>query len=93
MIALNIGFVQVLWFKKIRTTPLLLWFIAGDSAGGMWLERFVIVVISLSQDFLPSPVGDLHADAVGLGNLYWHSGTVHVPFPALCPRLADDFGF
>jgi Ni/Fe-hydrogenase subunit HybB-like protein len=45
---------QLLWFKKVRTNVLLLFFIALVVNTGMWLERYVIIVTSLSRDFLPS---------------------------------------
>jgi molybdopterin-containing oxidoreductase family membrane subunit len=45
---------QLLWFKKVRTNIPLLFVIALIVNTGMWLERFVIVVTSLSRDFLPS---------------------------------------
>jgi molybdopterin-containing oxidoreductase family membrane subunit len=48
---------QLLWVKKIRTTPVLLFMIAMVVNVGMWLERFVIVVTSLHRDFLPSSWG------------------------------------
>jgi Ni/Fe-hydrogenase subunit HybB-like protein len=48
---------QLLWFKKIRTTPATLFMIAMVVNVGMWLERFVIVVTSLHRDFLPSSWG------------------------------------
>lgn len=48
---------QFLWFKKIRGNLLLLWIISVIVSIGMWLERFVIVVVSLSRDFLPSSWG------------------------------------
>ena len=49
---------QLLWFKRVRRN-------AGRAVGssrmvvnvGMWLERFVIIVISLHRDFLPSSWG------------------------------------
>jgi molybdopterin-containing oxidoreductase family membrane subunit len=50
----NIIVPQVLWFKKVRQSPVMLWFVALIINVGMWLERYVIVVISLSRDFLPS---------------------------------------
>jgi molybdopterin-containing oxidoreductase family membrane subunit len=46
--------IQLLWLKKVRTSELLLWIISFIVSIGMWLERFVIVVISLHRDFLPS---------------------------------------
>jgi Ni/Fe-hydrogenase subunit HybB-like protein len=48
---------QTLWFKKVRTNVPLLFCIALVVNVGMWLERFVIVVTSLSRDFLPSAWG------------------------------------
>ncbi|MGI9101209.1 MAG: NrfD/PsrC family molybdoenzyme membrane anchor subunit [Terriglobales bacterium] len=57
LIAINVGFVNVLWLKKVRFSPLLLWLASLVILSAMWLERFVIVVISLSQDFLPSSWG------------------------------------
>ncbi len=53
----NIVTPQFLWFKKVRTSPLVLWVIAVIVNVGMWLERFVIVVTSLHRDFLPSSWG------------------------------------
>jgi Ni/Fe-hydrogenase subunit HybB-like protein len=48
---------QLLWFKKIRTSPLGLFLISLVVSVGMWLERFVIVVTSLTRDFLPASWG------------------------------------
>jgi Ni/Fe-hydrogenase subunit HybB-like protein len=48
---------QLLWFRRVRTNPLPLWLVAMVVNVGMWLERFVIVVTSLSRDFLPSSWG------------------------------------
>ncbi|MEP0775770.1 MAG: polysulfide reductase NrfD [Acidobacteriota bacterium] len=48
---------QLLWFKRFRQTPGLLLVISIFVNIGMWFERFVIVVTSLSRDFLPSSWG------------------------------------
>ncbi len=48
---------QLLWFKKVRTSPLILFFLSIIVNIGMWLERFVIVITSLHRDFLPSSWG------------------------------------
>jgi molybdopterin-containing oxidoreductase family membrane subunit len=58
LIACNIVIPQVLWFKKVRTTPILLFLVSIDVLFGMWLERFVIVIVSLHRDFLPSSWGN-----------------------------------
>jgi molybdopterin-containing oxidoreductase family membrane subunit len=48
---------QLLWFKRVRSTPAFLFVVAMFVNVGMWLERFVIVVTSLHRDFLPSSWG------------------------------------
>jgi molybdopterin-containing oxidoreductase family membrane subunit len=48
---------QFLWVKWIRRSPMALWWISVVINVGMWLERFVIIVISLHRDFLPSSWG------------------------------------
>jgi len=53
----NIFVPQVLWIRKLRTSPVWLFFISLVILIGMWLERFVIVVISLHSDFLNSSWG------------------------------------
>lgn len=57
MMACNVLLPQALWFKRIRHNPLLLFVIALLINVGMWTERFVIVVTSLHNDFLPSAWG------------------------------------
>jgi molybdopterin-containing oxidoreductase family membrane subunit len=57
LIFCNIITPQWLWFRKVRTTPILLFAVAMVVNVGMWLERFVIVVTSLHRDFLPSSWG------------------------------------
>jgi Ni/Fe-hydrogenase subunit HybB-like protein len=57
LIAINIGMVQLLWFKTVRTHTKLLFVVSLFVNFGMWLERFVIIVTSLHRDFLPSSWG------------------------------------
>ena len=45
---------QLLWFKRVRRTPWILFIIAIIVNIGMWLERFIIVVTSLHREYLPS---------------------------------------
>ena len=54
MISCNVLVPQFFWFKKLRrSVPFL--FIASILVNvGMWFERFVITVTSLSRDFLPA---------------------------------------
>ena len=54
LIAINVVMVQFLWFKKVRQNTTILFIMSLFVGVGMWLERFVIVVTSLANDFLPS---------------------------------------
>jgi molybdopterin-containing oxidoreductase family membrane subunit len=54
MLACNVGGLQLLWFRAVRTNPVVLFVLALAINTGMWLERYVIIVTSLSRDFLPS---------------------------------------
>jgi molybdopterin-containing oxidoreductase family membrane subunit len=60
LIFCNIITPQWLWFKKVRTSPFLLFCVAMVVNVGMWLERFVIVVVSLHRDFVPAAWGMYH---------------------------------
>ncbi|MGA9474326.1 MAG: NrfD/PsrC family molybdoenzyme membrane anchor subunit, partial [Terriglobales bacterium] len=53
----NLAAPQLLWIRKMRTNPIWLFLISLIILVGMWLERFVIIVISLTRDFLPSSWG------------------------------------
>jgi len=57
MISCNVIMPLALIFKRVRQRPLFLFIIALLVNVGMWTERFVIVVVSLSADFLPSSWG------------------------------------
>ena len=54
MFSCNVFIPQLFWIKKIRTSIVPMFIIAIFVNVGMWFERFVIVVTSLSRDFLPS---------------------------------------
>jgi molybdopterin-containing oxidoreductase family membrane subunit len=51
---------NLMWFKRFRTSPLMLFITAQFVNVGMWLERFVIIPMSLTRDFLPSSWGMYH---------------------------------
>jgi molybdopterin-containing oxidoreductase family membrane subunit len=57
LIGVNVCVTQLLWFKKVRSNLTLLFIIGLLINCGMWSERFVIVVGSLYQDFLPANWG------------------------------------
>ncbi len=57
LLACNLAIPQLLWIRKMRTNPVWLFFISFIILVGMWLERFVIITISLTRDFLTSSWG------------------------------------
>jgi Ni/Fe-hydrogenase subunit HybB-like protein len=54
LILCNIVIPQSLWSKKVRRSVLGLFIISLVVNVGMWLERFVIIVVSLHREYLPS---------------------------------------
>jgi molybdopterin-containing oxidoreductase family membrane subunit len=54
MIACNVITPNIFWFKKCRTSIPIMWVASIMVNIGMWCERFIIIVTSLHQDFLPS---------------------------------------
>jgi molybdopterin-containing oxidoreductase family membrane subunit len=54
VILCNVIVPQALWSSAIRHRPVALFAIGVVVLVGMWLERFMIIVQSLSRDFMPS---------------------------------------
>ena len=54
MITCNVVTPQFFWFKKLRTSVPFMFVMSIFVNIGMWFERFVIIVTSLSADFTPS---------------------------------------
>ncbi len=54
MLAANVLTPQLFWSARLRTSPPVLLGASLAILLGMWLERFIIIVGSLSRDFLPS---------------------------------------
>jgi len=61
LVACNIVAPQFLWFKRVRSSPVLLFISSIVVLTGMWLERYMIIVSSLAQDFVPSSWGIFRA--------------------------------
>ncbi len=68
MIACNVVLPQVLWLKRARQNPAMLWTIAIIVNVGMWFERYVII-LSLTRDFLPGAWGHFMPTWVDLSML------------------------
>lgn len=56
-LACNIAVLQALWLRRVRRHPLALFLIALLVAIGMWFERYMLQVVPLYRDFLPSAWG------------------------------------
>jgi Ni/Fe-hydrogenase subunit HybB-like protein len=57
MVVCNVLAPQLFWFKKSRTYVPLLFVVSIMINIGMWFERFVIIVVGLHRNFLPSAWG------------------------------------
>ena len=57
LVLCNIVTPQLLWFQKIRQNVWTLFFVSLIIQVGMWSERFVIIITSLSRDYMPSAWG------------------------------------
>jgi molybdopterin-containing oxidoreductase family membrane subunit len=73
MLSCNAIIPQFFWFKKIRKNLTLVFIISIFINIGMWFERYVIVVTSLSKDFLPASWASyeptIHDKALFIGTL------------------------
>jgi Ni/Fe-hydrogenase subunit HybB-like protein len=91
MVACNVLFPQLFWFRSIRTTPWAMFIVAILINVGMWLERFVIVVTSLHRDYLPSSWGMFYPTWVDLCQLVGGFGlftTAFLLFVRFVPMVA-----
>jgi Ni/Fe-hydrogenase subunit HybB-like protein len=57
MMGCNMILPQLFWFKKVRQNVFVIFIMSIGVNIGMWFERFVIIVVSLHRDFLPSSWG------------------------------------
>lgn len=54
MVSCNVFIPLLLWFKRVRASVATVFVISILINLGMWFERFVIIVTSLSRDFIPA---------------------------------------
>jgi molybdopterin-containing oxidoreductase family membrane subunit len=87
MVSCNVISPQLFWIKKVRTTPWMMMILAVFVNIGMWFERFVIVVTSLSRDFLPSSWGYFAPTAVDVAMLIGSFGLFFTLFLLFCRYL------
>jgi len=87
MITCNVILPQLFWFRKVRQNLLAMWLIANAVNVGMWFERFVIVVTSLSQDSLPSAWGYFTPTLIDILTLIGSFGLFFTFFLLFCRFL------
>ena len=77
MITFNVIFPQLLWIKKLRTNLPFLFGLCFFINLGMWFERYVIIITSLSREYIPGAWGIYIISPVELsilaGSFCWFS--------------------
>jgi len=69
MVLCNVLTPQVLWWKRARRSVPLLFIVSILVNVGMWFERFVIIVVGLHRNFLPSAWGMFYPTVFDIGIL------------------------
>ena len=91
MFTCNVVAPQLFWFKKIRTSIIPIFIISIVVNVGMWFERFIIIVTSLHQDFMPSSWDLFTPTIVDFGLLFGGLGlffTFYLLFVRLLPSIS-----
>jgi molybdopterin-containing oxidoreductase family membrane subunit len=91
MMSCNVLVPQIFWFKWARRNIPLMMIISVLVNVGMWFERFVIIVASLSRDYLPSSWGYFKPTIVDLLTLAGSFGlffTLFLLFIRFLPMVA-----
>ena len=64
MMGCNVLSPQIFWFRKMRRSLIVTFFMSILVNVGMWFERFVIIVTSLYRDYLPSSWSTYYAPTI-----------------------------
>ena len=89
----NVVAPQALWFRQVRQSMPLMFFMSIIVQIGMWTERFVIVITSLHRDFLPSSWGMYAPTKFDWSTLTRHNGIFPGLFLPVHPIPAGDLDF
>jgi molybdopterin-containing oxidoreductase family membrane subunit len=91
MAGCNVAVPHLLWFKRARTTPAIIFTLAILINVGMWFERFVIIMTSLTRDYLPASWASYSPTLVELATLAGSFGlffTLFLLFTRILPMIA-----
>ncbi len=87
MVSCNVISPQIFWFKKARTNLVIMFIVSIFVNIGMWFERFVIVISSLANDFLPSSWGYYRPTMIDVGTFVGSFGLFFTLFLLFCRFL------
>ena len=87
MVTCNMIVPQLFWFKFCRTNLWVMFALCILVNVGMWFERFVIIVLSLHRDFLPSNWGSYYPSYVEVLTLIGSFGLFMTLFLLFCRFL------
>lgn len=79
-VVLNFVPLQLLWWRRMRISPVVLFLVGLSVAIGMWLERYMILVTALYRDYLVSSWGLYQASFWEWSLLAGMFGVFLVPF-------------
>jgi molybdopterin-containing oxidoreductase family membrane subunit len=87
----NVLQIQLLWFERVRRNHVAVFVIALGVLYGMWLERFMLIVTSLYEDFMPSSWGMFYPTLWDIAFLAGSVGlflSLYLVFSRLMPMLS-----
>jgi Ni/Fe-hydrogenase subunit HybB-like protein len=87
MLSCNVLIPQLLWFRRVRRSMAPVFVISVLINVGMWFERFVIIVTSLSRDYLPSSWSSYRPTPIEVGILIGSFGLFFTCFLLFCRFL------
>jgi molybdopterin-containing oxidoreductase family membrane subunit len=87
MVGCNVLVPQLLWSSRVRRTVPAVFVIAVLVNVGMWFERFIIIVSSLSRDFLPSNWSSYRPTSIEVATLLGTFGLFFTCFLLFCRFL------
>jgi Ni/Fe-hydrogenase subunit HybB-like protein len=91
MVFCNVLAPQVFWSKRMRTNVPVMFVVSILVNIGMWMERFAIVAVSLSRDYLPSSWGNYRPTYVDILTLTGSFGlffTLFLLFVRFLPMIS-----
>jgi molybdopterin-containing oxidoreductase family membrane subunit len=87
MVSCNVITPQLFWFKKVRTSIPAMFVLSLFVNVGMWFERYVIIVSSLANDFLPTSWDEYIPTWVDIATMLGAFGLFGVLFLLFCRYL------